>query len=34
MTQKLGGFPKVGDVLMVDACELRVEEMDGRAWCV
>jgi CBS domain containing-hemolysin-like protein len=29
MTQKLGGFPKVGDVLMVGACELRVEEMDG-----
>ena len=29
MTQKLGGFPKVGDVLMVGTCELRVEEMDG-----
>jgi CBS domain containing-hemolysin-like protein len=29
MTQKLGGFPKVGDVLMVGPCELRVEEMDG-----
>jgi CBS domain containing-hemolysin-like protein len=29
MTQKLGGFPKVGDVLMVGVCELRVEEMDG-----
>jgi len=29
MTQKLGGFPKAGDVLMVGACELRVEEMDG-----
>ena len=22
-------FPKVGDVLVVGACELRVEEMDG-----
>jgi CBS domain containing-hemolysin-like protein len=29
MTQKLGGFPKVGDVLVVGACELRVEEMNG-----
>jgi CBS domain containing-hemolysin-like protein len=29
MTQKLGGFPKVGDILMVGACELRVEEMAG-----
>jgi len=29
VTQKLGGFPKVGDVFNVDACELRVEEMDG-----
>jgi CBS domain containing-hemolysin-like protein len=29
MTQKLGGFPKVGDVLMVGSCELRVEEMNG-----
>ena len=29
MTQKLGGFPKAGDVLAVDACELRVEETDG-----
>jgi putative hemolysin len=28
MTQKLGGFPKVGDV-MVGVCELRVEEMSG-----
>ena len=29
MTQKLGGFPKAGDVLAIGACELRVEEMDG-----
>jgi CBS domain containing-hemolysin-like protein len=29
MTQKLGGFPKAGDVLTMGACELRVEEMDG-----
>lgn len=29
MTQRLGGFPKVGDTLSVGACELRVEEMDG-----
>ena len=29
MTQKLGGFPKVGDVLTFGACELRVEEMHG-----
>jgi CBS domain containing-hemolysin-like protein len=29
MTQKLGGFPKAGDVLTLGACELRVEEMDG-----
>ncbi|HEY3761755.1 MAG TPA: hemolysin family protein [Verrucomicrobiae bacterium] len=29
VTQKLGGFPKNGDVLGVGACELRVEEMDG-----
>jgi CBS domain containing-hemolysin-like protein len=29
MTQKLGGFPKVGDVLTLGDCELRVEEMDG-----
>jgi len=29
MTQKLGGFPKTGDVLTVGACELRVEETDG-----
>ena len=29
VTQKLGGFPKPGDVLVVGACELRVEEMDG-----
>jgi CBS domain containing-hemolysin-like protein len=30
LTEKLGGFPKAGDVLTVGACELRVEEMDGR----
>jgi CBS domain containing-hemolysin-like protein len=29
VTQKLGGFPRAGDVLTVGACELRVEEMDG-----
>ena len=29
MTQKLGGFPKVGDTLTVGICELRVEETDG-----
>ena len=29
VTQKLGGFPKVGDTLQLGACELRVEEMDG-----
>ena len=29
MTQKLGGFPKTGDVLTIGASELRVEEMDG-----
>jgi CBS domain containing-hemolysin-like protein len=30
LTQKLGGFPKPGDETSVGACELRVEEMDGR----
>jgi CBS domain containing-hemolysin-like protein len=30
VTQKFGGFPKSGDTLTVDTCELRVEEMDGR----
>ena len=29
VTQKLSGFPKAGDTLMVGVCELRVEEMDG-----
>ena len=29
VTQRLGGFPKVGDVLTIGACELRVEEMAG-----
>ncbi len=29
MTQRLGGFPKAGDVLAIGSCELRVEEMDG-----
>ena len=29
LTQKFGGFPKVGDKLTVGLCELRVEEMDG-----
>jgi len=29
VTQKLGGFPKVGDTLRLGSCELRVEELDG-----
>ena len=29
VTQRLGGFPKPGDVLTIGDCELRVEEMDG-----
>lgn len=29
VTHRLGGFPKAGDVLVVGASELRVEEMDG-----
>ena len=29
VTHRLGGFPKVGDVLTVGPCELRVEEMEG-----
>lgn len=29
VTHRLGGFPKIGDVLTVGAYELRVEEMDG-----
>jgi CBS domain containing-hemolysin-like protein len=29
LTEKLGGFPKSGDTLMVGNFELRVEEMDG-----
>lgn len=29
VTQKLGGFPKAGDVVTLGACELRVEEMEG-----
>lgn len=29
VTQKLGGFPKVGDTVKLGDCELRVEEMDG-----
>jgi CBS domain containing-hemolysin-like protein len=29
VTQRLGGFPKTGDVLMLGTCQLRVEEMDG-----
>lgn len=28
VTQKLGGFPKAGDTLVLGQCELRVEEMD------
>jgi len=29
MTQRLGGFPKVGDIVRAGPCELRVEEMAG-----
>jgi CBS domain containing-hemolysin-like protein len=29
VTHRLGGFPKVGDVLTVGQCELRVEAMEG-----
>ena len=29
LTQRLGGFPKVGDMVAVGACELHVEELDG-----
>ncbi len=29
VTHRLGGFPKVGDVMAIGAYELRVEEMDG-----
>jgi CBS domain containing-hemolysin-like protein len=29
VTQRLGGFPKLGDVLAIGPCELRVEEMAG-----
>jgi len=29
VTQRLGGFPKVGDLLAIGDFELRVEEMDG-----
>ena len=29
ITQRLGGFPKAGDVLAAGACELRVEEVTG-----
>lgn len=29
VTHKLGGFPKVGDVVMLGPCELKVEAMDG-----
>jgi magnesium and cobalt exporter, CNNM family len=29
ITNRLGGFPKAGDVLAVGNCELRVEEMSG-----
>lgn len=29
VTQKLGGFPKTGDVVSIGNCELRVEEMEG-----
>ena len=29
VTHRLGGFPKVGDVLTVGQCELKVEAMEG-----
>lgn len=29
VTYRLGGFPKVGDVVTAGGCELRVEEMEG-----
>ncbi|MFO1477110.1 MAG: hemolysin family protein [Verrucomicrobiota bacterium] len=29
VTGRLGGFPKVGDVVTAGGCELRVEELDG-----
>lgn len=29
VTQKLGGFPRVGDVIAAGNCELRVEELEG-----
>lgn len=29
VTQRLGGFPKAGDVVTIGACELRVEEVAG-----
>ena len=29
VTQRLGGFPKAGDVLMIGPYELRVLEMEG-----
>jgi CBS domain containing-hemolysin-like protein len=29
VTHRLGGFPKIGDVLTIGSCELRVEELDG-----
>jgi CBS domain containing-hemolysin-like protein len=29
VTHRLGGFPKVGDVLTIGRCELRGEKMDG-----
>jgi len=29
VTQRLGGFPKVGETVSLGTCDLRVEEMDG-----
>jgi len=29
VTQRLGGFPKAGDMVRIGACELRVEKLDG-----
>ncbi|HSU54335.1 MAG TPA: hemolysin family protein [Candidatus Dormibacteraeota bacterium] len=30
ITQRLGGFPKIGDKVIMDKAEVRVDEMDGR----
>jgi CBS domain containing-hemolysin-like protein len=30
VTHRLGGFPKLGDVLVIGSFQLRVEELEGR----